>query len=755
MSHTLIGQSVSRLAIYAGLMGSLFAAAAFAQTASSPSNRSVDAPADNGGLAEIVVTATRRETSLEKTGEAISVISGDQQLLTGRQGLDDLKTSMPNVNYASTSNTTQLFIRGIGNVFLSGGGDPGVALYQDGAYISDQATSGVSFFDEARVEVLRGPQGGLYGRNATGGAINIISAKPTSELTGRISLLGGDYGRVESEGFVSGPLGFANTDFRLSYQIHRLDGFVNNVYKASVGDPGYGAVPDRLDDMDSDAVRLQTATQLGSGGTLSVIFTHYQESDNGAALATVPWRGYVYPAQSLYGAIPSSDPRNITVNEGYNKIHLNNVNANLDQPIADGTLTVTGNYRRSSRDFLNDCDGTPVNACSFQDAISSNESFVDTHYASSSQGPFSYIVGGTYSHYYVNQLAYIPFVFPTYYLTGNPADTAPFNFPTASGGTLRANSWAVYGDARYALTNIWTLVGQVRYTHTTKNALGLLQLPAFGLDLITPGHVSDSGVPFKVGFEGQLTNDVLVYGNYSTGLKDAAINFVASATGVKKETVQSAELGFKSNFLDRRLQINSAAFYSNYKDLQINQLKGITATLTNAPKSQIAGAELEIAAQPMQGLRFNASVGFLDPKFKQFSSSQNVPAYLPPPVLQNLAGNQLPYDAKWSFTVGPTYRFEPTSGVAVELGGIYYYQSRVFFNEFNTLDNSQKPVGRVDLSGSIGPSNDRWKVYGYVRNLSNELVLTGTTIYAGTLAAEKGVSYAPPRNFGVGFSYNF
>jgi iron complex outermembrane receptor protein len=120
-----------------------------------------------------------------------------------------------------------------------------------------------------------------------------------------------------------------------------------------------------------------------------------------------------------------------------------------------------------------------------------------------------------------------------------------------------------------------------------------------------------------------------------------------------------------------------------------------------------------------------------------------------------LAGNQLPYDAKWSFTLNPTYRFEPTSGVAMELGGIYYYQSRIFFNEFNTLDNSQKPVGRVDLSGSIGPSNDRWKVYGYVRNLTNELVLTGTTIYAGTLAAEKGVSYAPPRNFGVGFSYNF
>jgi iron complex outermembrane receptor protein len=577
-------------------------------------------------------------------------------------------------------------------------------------------------------------------------------------MTGRVNVLAGDYGRLESEGFISGPLGFANTDFRLSYQIHRLDGYVRNVYKPSVGDPGFGAAPDRLDDMNSDAVRLQTSTALGTGGVLRINVSHYLEDDNGAALAVVPQRGYIYPAEHLYGLAPSSDPRNITVDEGYNEIRLTNANVNLDQPIGDGTLTVTGNYRSSHRDFLNDCDGTPANSCSFRTETSSNDYFGDVHFASSAAGAFRYILGATYTRFEQDQLNDIPFEFPTFYLTGNPADTAAFPFPTMSGGTITTDSWALYADARYALSDIWSLVGQVRYTDTSKDALETLQLPAFGVDVTnSPNHADTDGVPFKVGFEGQLTDDFLVYGNFSTGLKDAAINLgILQATPVKKETVQSFELGFKSNFFDRRLQINSAVFTSDYKDLQIAQLKGITASLTNAPKAQIDGAELEVVAEPVTGLRLSGSVGYLNPKLKEFENTPNVPAdFFPKPELQTLDGNQLPYIANWSFTIGGAYKFEPTAGVSLELGGNYYYQSRIYFNEFNDTDNSQEPVGRVDLSASIGPSNDRWKVYGYVRNLTDETVLTGTTIYAGFLGAEKGVSYAPPRNYGIGLSYNF
>lgn len=754
MSHLLVGSTVSRLAISAALMVSLQAAGAHAQTASEPADQGADRA--ELGIQDIVVTATRRETSLQKTGQAISVVTGQQQLLTGRQTLDDLKTAVPNVNFASTSNTTQLFVRGIGNTFIQAGGDPGVAIYQDSAYISDQTTSSVSFFDVERVEVLRGPQGGLYGRNATGGAINIISAKPTSDTTGRISVLAGNYGRLESEGFVSGPLGFANTDFRLSYQIHRLDGYIRNSYRPSVGDPAFGATPDRLDDKSSDAVRLQTATELGSDGTLRFIVNHYRQADNGPALAVVPTPGFIYPAEGVNGAIPSSDPRNVTVDEGRNKVRLTSFNANLDQPIGDGTLTVTGNYRRSKQDFLNDCDGTGVNNCSFRRETHSDDYFGDVHFASSTAGAFRYIVGATYTNLHQFQLSNVHWEIPMFYL-GVPGDNTPFDLPTFAGGTIRSKSWAVYADVRYAMSDVWSLIGQVRYSETTKRALETLQLPTFGVDVVDlPNRLKNTGVPFKVGFEGQVTNDILLYGNYSTGFKDGAINLGAlQTTAVKKEEVKSFELGAKSSFFDRKLQVNAAIFKNDYKNLQISQLVGTLIALTNVPDSQIKGAELEVTAQPVPGLRLNGSVGYLDAKLKRFFNAPNVPAYFPAPVAVPLAGNQLPYVAEWNITLGANYSFEPTDGVSVDLGGNYYYQSRIFFNEFNTPNNSQKPVGRVDLSASVGPSDGRWKIYSYIRNLTNETVLTGTTIYAGLLGAEKGVSYAPPRNFGVGFSYNF
>ena len=186
-----------------------------------------DAPSTTpeAGISDIVVTATRRETSLQRIPQSIAVIDGDLQRDRGQQRLEDLQLSVPNISFANTSNSSQLYIRGVGNTFINSGGDPGVAFYQDGAYVSDQRTTNTSLFDIERVEILRGPQGALYGRNAVGGALNVISARPTNTLKGRIDAVIGDYGRYESEGFLPGPLGDSALSGRLSYQIRRFDGY--------------------------------------------------------------------------------------------------------------------------------------------------------------------------------------------------------------------------------------------------------------------------------------------------------------------------------------------------------------------------------------------------------------------------------------------------------------------------------------------------------------------------------------------------
>src|SRR5262249_20357815 len=145
-------------------------------------------------------------TVLDTTPAALTALSGAKLAEQGQTGLADVVTFVPNTNFTTGQGTAQLFVRGIGNVFILAGGDPGVAMYSDGAYVSDQTSANVALFDTQRIEVLRGPQGALYGRNATGGALNLISAAPTDSFSARVGVLLGDYGRKESEGFVSGPL---------------------------------------------------------------------------------------------------------------------------------------------------------------------------------------------------------------------------------------------------------------------------------------------------------------------------------------------------------------------------------------------------------------------------------------------------------------------------------------------------------------------------------------------------------------------
>ena len=700
----------------------------------------------DGGIGDIIVTATRRETSLQRTPQAISVLNGPALQLQGRSGLDDLKQAVPNVNFAATSNTTQLYIRGVGNTFINAGGDPGVALYQDSAYISDQTTANVNFFDVERVEVLRGPQGALYGRNATGGAISVISARPTADVQGQVAITAGNYGRVDSEGYLSGPLGIANTNARLSFQTRHLSGYVRNDYRA---DP---RAPDRLDDLDSQSVRFQTLTALGGGGALSLKASYYRERDNGPALAVVPTPGFVYPAQALNGAVPSSRPRNITVDEGAYNARLFVLNANLDQPIGDGTLTVTGNFRKSKQFFQNDCDGTPVNNCSYIRQTDSDDYYADAHYASAGDAPFRWLLGATYLNFRQFQANTVLWEAPSTYL-GGPSASVPVALDTFAGGRVRTENFAFYADLRLRLTDIFAVTGQVRYNETTKRADEYLRIAAFGIDVSDfPNRLKDTSIPFKAGVEAQFTPTILAYANYSTAFKDGALNLGALQTSrVREEQVKSVEAGVKSSFFDRRLQVNAAAFHSTYEDLQISQLIGQVVALVNAPRARINGFELEVIAAPATGLKLNGSLGFLDPKLKEFSNARIFPGATGPVL--NLAGNQLPYVARWQYTLGADYEFDPFEGYLANLAGGFSYQSQTFFNEFNDDEVSQKGIGRLDLSASIGPSSEKWKLFGYVRNVTNELVRTGMTVYSPLLGAERSVQYAPPRNFGIGLRY--
>jgi iron complex outermembrane receptor protein len=752
MMKTSHSATASRLALL-GLPVALFATAALAEAPPAASVRSSAAATDSSQattIGEIIVTATRRQTSLRRTAASISVLDGTTQREKGLQGLENLQSSVPNVNFNATSNESQIYIRGVGNTFINAGGDPGVAFYQDGAYISDQRTTNTGQFDVARVEVLRGAQGALYGRNAVGGAINVIAAQPEDTPHASVSVLVGDYGRAESEGYITGPLGLADTDVRISFQVRTLDGYTKNQL---AGQPG---APDRLDDLGSQAIRFQTLTNLPGGGRLRLQYTHYRESENGPALAVTPQAGVEYPQEALDGATPSDDPRSVRANVGGLKLQVDTVNGSYVQPIGRETLSVLANYRRGDQTFLNDCDGSAVNDCRYFTGTRSTDYFGDVHLASPDGDRFRWLVGATYSRFSVDQLIDVTTTSLLDYLNPTAPPDAGFPFHFTGGGHLEATSSAAYADLRWQLNSMVAFTGQARYSETAKGTTEFQTFPYFGVDLSGfHARLKNTFTPFKIGIEGQLTPDLLLYAHYATANKDGALNLGSlQSTPVRPEEVKSEEAGFKAGFFERRLQVNGAIFNSDYRDLQVSQVVGTVVALSNAPRSRIRGGELEITAIPLEGLRLTGNVGYLDAAFLQFSNGRVIPGAVGGPVL-NLAGNKLPNVAPWTASLDASYSFHPASGAKASVDILYEYHDRIFFNEFNDLSNSQGPVGILNLSADIGPEAGTWKVYGYVHNLSNATAATGSTIYSGLLGAEKAVSYAPPRNVGIGFSYSF
>jgi iron complex outermembrane recepter protein len=705
--------------------------------------------ATQSGIQQVTITSTKRQTLLQQTPDSVSVLRGEDLAQKGQTGLEDLKLSVPNVNFAATSNTSQLYIRGIGNTFINAGGDPGVALYQDGAYVSDQTTSNASFFDVQRIEVLRGPQGGLYGRNAVGGAVNIISAAPSSRFGARASLTLGDYGRRELDGYVTGPFGASDTSFRASLQVKRHDGYIKNTLAGQAG------APSRLDDLDSQALRLQTSTRLPGDGTLRLMLSAYNESDVGAALSVVPQPGVVYPVEQLYGAVPSSDPRLVHANLGGHKSRVTALNSSYDVDLGGHSLSLLANYRKSKQDFANDCDGTVINNCRYLRPSKSDDFFLDGHLSSPDTAKLRWLIGVSHLQFKMDQRNDVVFPFPMTYLDPTADPTLPFGFHVASGGSLKVKSSAVYADIGWRLDAKWTLSGQLRHTQTRKDAKETLIIEDFAVNAVdVPKGLKESSSPVRVGLEGQLSKDMLVFGHFATASKDGAINLGALQTDpVRPEKVKSVEIGLKASAFERRVQVNTALFASGYRDRQISQIIGTVAALVNVPKSQVKGAEIEVSALPTRDLRLGLGLGYLDARLQEFKNGRIIPGLAGGPVV-DLAGKQLSYVPRVSVTASADWDMH-LGGSTATLGANYVHRSRIYFDEFNDLSNSQAAVGTLNLSAKFKPASGAWTAHAYLNNVTDEKIQTGATIYSGLIGAARATSYAPPRTFGLGMTWAF
>ncbi len=791
--------TAARLLLPAAAIAILAAAAARADTA--PAASSVGA--DTGSLEEIVVTAEKRSESLQSVPVSVTVLTSSQ---LGELKLDspsDLATQIPNlqVDGVNGEGSPIFSLRGVSMFDYSLNQSSPVASYIDEVYKGNVVLFGDELYDLERVEVLRGPQGTLYGKNSTGGAINFITRKPGFDTEADIKVGGGNYDRKEAEGAFQTGLIPDKLAVRFAFTYTKVNGFMQNVL------PGY---PD-MEGVDQWGVRLSLLYKISDDLTATLRLSKSKQDPVDYAIIAgnigaegVPGLGGLGYYRTLNGTATGVPLTNEQVAQDYtphreqfNEAGALTVEWKLDPALA---LTSITSWDEGSLFNPDNTDGAPINVFKIPYYGETRQVTQDLRLTSTSDAPFQFIAGTYYQH----EMIYNSTENQIYNLTSDDYTTCESSSFGAGQGYYAGsllnvgcdyynsfiqvrNSWAVYTDDSYALNSLVKLRAGLRYTHENaiqKNALDQLrgsnQVPIanigffseqpgpngayYGPTLALPGSADytsiidqtrsqalhNTAVTGHVGVDITPTQDSLIYLSYSRGFRAGAFNaqFLFSPqdfTTVKPETVDSYEAGFKTAWLDKRLELNGAAFHYQYKNQQIIDVRPDgEQPLINLPKSKIDGGELELVTRPVRSVTVRGGLGVL------YATVQNgaiaggtisVDEHQLPEAPHLSATLATDWDA---FNVG-------SSHVVLHLDG--NYASKQYFELVNENRIAQDPYALLNARLAWHGPGDKWEVGLWDKNMTNRFYLTNAYDLQslGFDYEHRGL----PRMFGIDAGYHF
>jgi iron complex outermembrane receptor protein len=726
-------------------------------------------------LQEIVVTAQKRAENIQDTPIAMSAVTGESLENLNVANIGTLATFSPSLVYSEAGGEAQLYIRGIGSNIFSVGVDQSVATHIDGVYVGRANMGLTQFLDVERVEILRGPQGTLYGRNATGGAINLISRQPTDEVEGYGTILFGSFDRREIRAALSGPL---------------AEGWSARVAVRGVKDNGYTEDLDprganRIDDTDLKAVR--GTLKWANDAVTATLSGDYSESSTGNTS--------IYPidnvglAESL-GAVPTGDIHKTRNNTpSFHDWQTGGLTLNVDWKINDNlTLTSLTGYREWDSDFLFNTDGTEIEVTRSSFIYGSSQKSTELRLAGD-QSWGNWLVGAFwFDEDKFGGLGLVRAGFTP------PTVQPPRSFIFLADGSGTAS--AVFGQATWNLTDQWSITGGLRYNEEEKddllqNSTLLPDTELLGLFSPRPFPAATAGTTRnasrkwtawtpKVGIDWRPSDDQLYYLSYSEGFKSGGFNDLSVINPpFDPEYVKSYEIGAKTEWLDNTLRLNASAFYYDYTDLQVSvfaSLGNITTTFTtNAAEATVQGVELELQARPVANLDLAASIAYLDATYDNFvtpygtCTAANAAAdarcvgRAGLPRLIDASGNRLNNAPELKGTMSAGYRIDLASGGRVSLFAQVSHQGRVFFLPANTTVMSQEAFTLVDARVSYTTENGAFEVAGFGRNLTDEEYFQNIVQFTSTSDARRdpfnignALGYpAPGRVWGVELSYRF
>ncbi len=723
-------------------------------------------------LEEVIVTAQKREQNLQDVGVSVTAFSGEQVRNLGFTRSNEVMNQMPGVafNSVASGGTFSLpTIRGVSQNDFAQTQEAPNAVYIDGVYMSFITGLNFALFDMERIEVLRGPQGTLYGRNATGGLFHYVTRKPTDEFEAYVDFTYGSYDQIRSEAAISGPI----TDqlkARLSFTSDHYDGWWEN----RNGRDGF--------DKDQFAARGQLLFEPNEDVSFHLSITAGSQNDDaglydGVAAGVDQFgRGVdVGGPDPFFGYEDTTeDAHNSAFNPiGFLDRKILSVAGTLEWQFENVKLTSITGYHDFDYEYLEDCDGTPIDTCNFGSGLDDSNQFSQEIRLSSEMDKLRWTFGGYYLD--IENNAFGNFITPSF-------GPGVFAFDVESNWETDTESWAVFGQVEYDISDKFTVIGGLRWTEEEKTHTAQTRIVDCGT-LVCGETAPGSGIPFPAGtliynynqtnpiellgpfagtpvtkqdvgdWAGKIeldyrpNDDLLTYFSVTRGNKGPGFNvpldgFLSFAsTAFSEETLTSYEIGFKSTLWDGKARLNAAGFYYDYNDYQAFQLIGLAQSIINRD-AEMYGGEVELTVSPGGGWDFLFGVSYLDAEVKDLTLPDGITTINPVPpqspewTLNGLARKEWPM-------------FNGTVAVQMDFNYVDDYFSAVS-NAPTTLQESYVlGNGRISYTSGDG----KWDVAMFVKNIADadisnytfDLAVLGVNIH----------SYMPPRWFGGQVRYNW
>ena len=673
---------------------------------------------DGGALEEVVVTATKTGAQLlQRTPIAVSAFSGAQIQEQQIANVKDLVQYTPNLEVAQSTASAEIFIRGIGSTNVFAGSDPDVTVQMDGVYISRPSSQFADLSDVARVEVLRGPQGTLYGRNAAGGTINVISQQPSNTLTADTALTVGTNNLVQTRDYLSGPLAdHAQASLAVSYQRH--DGYIRNIAPGGhdIEDANRGSVRGQL------RVELTDRLDATTRADWSALDENYESYDHilVPVLRPVP-APLANSTLGNYHQVAMNSPQVITSHNGGVS---EDVNFQLTRELTFKSITA---YRVSNYNLNGDSDATELYSSALYQSERQHQ-FSQEVTAQVNLGPLQAVAG-------------------LYYLTEHIASAISTIIPPASisRGTNPAvndESKAVYAQGTYAITEQFHATLGARQTHESKDMTPFsYNRSTLSGALLGAPFTSEAGATYnaftpKFGLDYQLTDNAMVFASATKGFKSGGFNYSARTVAAQSfgpEQIWSYEAGAKTDWFDKHLRVNLTGFLYHYAGLQVQSLLSPgNIIIGNANSARVKGLELETIAKPVAGLTLTTNASLLDSAYGPFSNASvaagilpfvaSDPRYNPTTTFFNATDNRLTDAPHLSVLEAAQYDYR--LGNALLYGRVEYtYQSKAYFDPTNVTVLSQGGYGLWNAAVGYQSANSPWKFQALVKNLSDKQYL--------------------------------